>query len=267
MINKYRQAFRAIEEKIKSNKPLLNSILSIALLGSVVNDEELENLSDLDILIIFKTTSSGNIPIKNLDALREIHCDISVDYNFPISLLTHSIDDFEKYVSFEYLIHYALGSCIYPDPDFLKIIIDNILKNRNLTDSVRQSYCIYHLRHIRFNLLRKYVSLYNAENEKASKEFLKILIDKIIKITDLVLNYYNIWPKNKAEIVNNAKQILQVDTTALMELILIRNRWEEITNKEVIEFVPQGISYLYKIFDFILGDYNKSTPEENMSKL
>ena len=267
MTNNYKKAYQEIESKILSDTYLTKSVDLIALLGSVSDKEVSLGWSDLDVLVVLKTDKLGNIAIKNLKKLRMIALKISKTYSFPISILSHSIDDLEKYVSFEYLKHYSLGECTYPSRSYLKQKIEKILKSRNVDDLSRKAYCVYHIRHSRFNLLRKFVSLNACNTKNYKKDFAKLLIDKMIKVTDLALNYKNIWPKTKVGILSKAFQHLNVDTIPLRMAFDIREKWIEITDKEIDLFEDIGIKYIIDVSNLVLSDYQNSTPEERMSSI
>lgn len=262
--NQFQKAYLEIEKSILEDIKLKADIVAIALLGSAADGEESTKWSDLDVLVILKTDNLGNINIKSLDSLRQIAESISSKYTFPISILSHTVDDFENYVSFEYLKHYSFGNCTYPSTDFLMEKINNILANRDLSEKVRRGYCAYYMRHIRFNLLRKYVSNYTTKPD-STEEFAKLLIDKMIKVTDLALNYLDIWAKTKEEIYQKASKNLQIDTDTLKKALVLRKDWENISQSKLDKFIPLSLKYLNDCIDTVLTDYQFSTPEERMS--
>ena len=89
----------------------------------------------------------------------------------------------------------------------------------------------------------------------------------MIKVTDLALNYSDIWPRNKREILEKAKKNLTFDVSILNDALKMRTNWASITDKDAKKFISRGILYLYNIFDLFLGNNIKPTPEENMSLL
>ncbi len=264
MKSSFVKAYKEIESKILSDKELSKNVELIALLGSVADKEESSNWSDLDVLVVLKSDRLGNILLKDLDRLREICVEVSRQYSFPISILSHTMNDFESYVSFEYLKHYSMGKCSYPNPSFLKHKIDRILIKRKVDDKVRQAYCAYHMRHIRFNLLRKYVSLNESNSVNWIKEFVKLLIDKMIKVTDLALNFKNLWPESKQEILDTARTELKVDVGPLLMALEIRKGWSNVADAELSDFIPKGLEYLFDVINLVLGEYVEPTPEERM---
>lgn len=264
--NNFNKAYRETEKLIKTDDWLIKRVRVIALLGSASDKEISETWSDLDILLVIKNEPSGNIPFKVYEKTKDIVKKISSKYNFPISILPHTEDDFEKYVCFEYLIHYSMGTCTYTDSGALKRIIGKILRKRGVDEKVRRAYCVYHLRHIRFNLMRKYVLL-NEEDKHVIKEFGRLLIDKMIKVTDLVLNYHNIWAITKKEVYSKAKNHTKLNTPVLEKALLFRESWATVTYKEIESFIPTGINYIYEAMDLVLNGYLFPTPEENMARL
>lgn len=264
MANNFKKAYKQIESMILGDSSLLKSVNLIALLGSVANKEELIGWSDLDVLVVLKSDKLGNIPMNLLEKLQKISFKVSKKYKFPISILTHTINDFEKYVSFEYLKHYSFGQCTYPNATYLKKKIKGILNRREVNINHVRAYCVYHIRHIRFNLLRKYVSLNEFNSSNCKREFVKLLIDKMIKATDLALNYKDIWPRTKQEILNKSKTNLELDISPLVMALEISSKWLYITDKELELFESIGLRYFLDIIDLVLDDYQKSTPEERM---
>lgn len=268
-MSKYQEAYEKIEKSIKSDKELFRDIKIIALLGSASDKEESEGWSDLDILIVLAANPSGEININKLNKMKTIAEKISSQYVFPISLLPHTENDFKNYVCFEYLRHYSFGKVTYAQDSSLKNVIENILRQRNVSEKERRSYCLYHLRHIRFNYLRKYISLNNFNTKNAEKELSKLLIDKVIKVTDLALNYSGLWPKNKREIIILAEEKLNISNRQLLVLkkaFSIRKNWIKTSQKELSAFMPAGTKYLLSITSkYVDKESNRSTPEEKMT--
>ncbi|MEQ1500460.1 MAG: NUDIX domain-containing protein, partial [Parcubacteria group bacterium] len=96
-----------VTEKIKENKILFNSLFKFGIIGSANDDEFSPKWSDLDFMFILKADLYGNIETSVINELRKINSEISFIYpNLEISFLTHTYDDFQKYVAFEYLNHY-----------------------------------------------------------------------------------------------------------------------------------------------------------------
>lgn len=267
-MNKFLKAYSEIEGEIKADKKLLSNTKVIALLGSTVDEEQSNSWSDLDVLIILKTDKLGSISMSFINRLKKISEKVSKNYSFSISILPHTVDDFTNYVCFEYLRHYSEGMVTYPSAFFLKEMITKLLGKRGITERVRQSYCLYHLRHVRFNFIRKYASVNKYNLDEPSKKACMLLIDKMFKVTDLALNYYDIWPKKKQDILKEAKKNLGIDTSKLKKGLEMRAKWTEISEGDAKSFLQQGIKYLYEVIENILDkENNRSTPEENMSLL
>jgi predicted nucleotidyltransferase len=261
----FKRAYFGIEKQIKNDSELFTSIVSISLLGSAADGENVADWSDLDVLVILKTDTLGNISIGNLNRLQKIVNRASTKYDFPISILCHSLDDFHKYISFEYLKHYSFGLCTYPSSDYLERTINDILSKRDLSDKIRKAYCAYHTRHIRFNLLRKYVSA-DLSQHKTMLGFTKLLIDKMIKATDLSLNYINVWPKGKDDIYEKANRALGIDCSVLQKGLLLRKNWNQAPQADLATFTLEGLGYIETVSNIILKDYTHPTPEEYMSQ-
>lgn len=97
MSNDFMKAYQEAEKEILSDDKLSKFVDLIALLGSVADKESSEGWSDLDILVVLKSDELGNISIENLDRLRDIASNISKRHSFSVSILSHTVDDFEKY--------------------------------------------------------------------------------------------------------------------------------------------------------------------------
>lgn len=266
MKSKYREAYDTVEQAILNDKILKNNTRIVALLGSVADGEESSTWSDLDILIVLRANTLGTIDIEHHKRLRNICDKVSSQYPFEVSFLPHTEDDFEKYVCFEYLIHYSTGIATYPRKDSLRSMIFTILDARGVSEEERRSYCLYHLRHIRFNYFRKYVSTNQHNARQPSRKVCMLLIDKMLKVTDLLLNYYDKWPATKKEIVSFATEMNRVDTLPLKTAFSMRKRWEGVTEEEAEGFLGEGNKYLVSVIEYLLSkENNRSTPEELMT--
>ena len=129
----------------------------------------------------------------------------------------------------QYLEHYSFGKVLLPEND--KSFFDyikRILEKRNTSPKVRRRYCMYHLRHMRFNLIRKYVSLNQHNTPNLEKTFGKFLIDNILEATEWSLIYFDIWPKTKREVMSAATEKFgdKFDTLLLDKLLKIRKNWQ-----------------------------------------
>lgn len=267
-VNRFTRVYNRIEKAILNNSFLVDNVEVIALLGSISDKEACLGWSDLDILVILKSDDVGNIDKRLLRELKVISEKYSAQHDFPISILSHTIDDFENYVSFEYLKHYSQGWCTYPNENKLENLIIKILGERNLNDEVVKSYCLYHLRHIRFNLLRKYISWNRFNKNHPTLSFGKLLIDKMIKSSDLLLNLNGMWPQNKKAICNAVEKRYSehLPVYFLRKALKLRCQWANISKQCVKSFIPEGLAYIDKVMNFVFSKYKFSTPEERMSQ-
>lgn len=247
-----------VSEKVKSSSILSDSLLKFGLIGSANDGEFSSEWSDLDFMFILKTDKLGNIDISVLDELRKINSNISFKYsNIEISFLTHTYDDFEKYVAFEYLNHYKFTKFIIENDhlDFIKYI-DDLIKDRNLNLSIKVRYVVYHLRHFRFNLIRKVIS--TTDNKKA----LKLIIDKLIESMILYMSYnsrsvqgkfFRLDEVRKLDIDEKIKSIFGI---ALEK----RKNWENLSINP--EEINEWLKNFEEVASFILKDNIYNVPEE-----
>lgn len=258
----FRKAYGEAVGLILRDPVLRKKIEIIALLGSVAQNEAVEEWSDLDILLVSQCDQYGNIGRVCIDSIKGIAEVISVHYQFPVSFSVHTEDDLRNYVSFEYLVHYSFGECTYPASNALSNLISQILDQRDVPIRIRKRYCLYHLRHIRFNLIRHYVSINKFKTKSPLKDFAKLLIDQMLKIVDLYLNSLDLWPRTKEEIVNYAHGRLKVNLEPLSKALYIRKEWQTVSDKELSEFVQIGLAFVDSVMEFVLTEQSDSTPEE-----
>lgn len=259
--------FRALKEfkKIALNDKILRSEIElIALLGSAAGNEHIIGWSDLDILLLLKRDNAGNISFAAIKSLKRIGELLSKKYKLPISILPHTEDDFINYVCFEYLRHYSWGSVIYSKKENLQKFINGILRQREIKSHVRKRYCIYHLRHLRFNLLRKYIS----SNGHSSKKFGKLLIDNMIEASEWGLIFFNIWPKTKKDIIKYASVKFDghFHIKPLKRAMILRSKWQSVTDNEFKNFSSAGLKYISDLLGYMVKKYPHSTPEEYMNR-
>ena len=242
-------------EEIKSDRILVKEIEFVALLGSVAEDEAIKKYSDLDILLLLKTNKYGTIKTTVLLKLKDITAKLSSKYKVKISLLAHTYDDFINYVDIIYLKRYSLGRVIYPKNKLLVKEIHKIIrqKRRKNTNEVKDL-VIYNLRHARFNLLRKFVSLNRYNTNNYVRTFGRILIDNIFNICDWCLIYDNIWYKNKKGVVGNIYKEYNkaMFLEPLNEAYDLRKRWNEISNDKLEKFFVKGIGFVNEIIELII---------------
>ncbi|MBI5306734.1 nucleotidyltransferase domain-containing protein [Candidatus Wolfebacteria bacterium] len=195
------QALNKVVKLCRSKSELLNDIKFIALLGSVKDNEAVENYSDLDILFILESNQSGLIKKNVLEKLKTICEIVSKEYNIKISILPHSIYDFKTYVDFEYLTHYSWGKVFYGSATDFKRFFRKILKLKMTDEKQNAKVILFNLIHARFNFVRKYVSWNKYNTTDYHRALLKLCIDNIFEICDWCLIYNNYWAKTKKEIV------------------------------------------------------------------
>lgn len=249
---------KRIFNSIKSSDILFKNILKFGVTGSF-NDGEFSNgWSDLDYMFIIKSDNLGNINESILIKLRELHTKISLEYpNMEISFLTHTYDDFEKYVAFEYLNHYKVTNFLIENDlvNFQKYI-EKIIKERNIPDETKKRYAIYHLRHFRFNLLRKVVSTSD------DKHALKLIIDKLVETMILYMTYYGKSIQGKDSRLQAMNQ-LQIDNDIIdifREALDKRKVWKDV--KVNLGDIDKWIVNFERVLHFILKDNLYNTPEE-----
>lgn len=247
---------------INNNKDVGKDILKLGIVGSVNDGESVNGWSDLDFLFVIKSDNNGNISTGTLLKLREINNKLSFKYpNIEISFLTHTYDDFQKYVSFEYLENYKYASFGIENDDVNFVnYIEYLVKERALTNEIRKRYSIYHLRHYRFNLIRKVVS--GSDNKTA----LKMIVDKLTETMLLYGIYFDANVKGKNNRKNQLsklsidKEIIEIYTEALE----LRKAWGSVEpNKELIK---KWLDNFVKIENFLLKENGYDTPEELINK-
>ena len=152
--------------------------------------------------------------------------------------MTHTYDDFQKYVAFEYLNHYKFTRFIIENDsiDFPNYL-EKIVSNREVSAEIKIRYSVYHLRHFRFNLLGKVVS---TSNDKSA---LKLILDKLIETMILLLTYKDKTVKGK---YNRLAEIKKMDVDEniknIFEVALDkRKNWKNIkvARDEIVEWLKK----------------------------
>ena len=231
-----------------------DDILFIALLGSYQDGEAVENYSDLDILYVLKSNESGAIRRTVIESLREVCKEVSKNTPLEISMLTHTLFDFEKYVDFEYLTHYSWGRVLYGDEEKYKATLAKIA-GRKHSKEIRENLAYYNLTHARFNLFRKYVS-WNRFNKKDYKRALvKLFIDNLIEICDWALLYKDVYSKSKKEMADNFCMVFQdlAHKDLIHQVLQIRKEWNETVfdEKNISPFLEGCISLIEEVISCI----------------
>jgi len=248
--------FNQFIRKSTSDTILKQYIEIIALLGSARTKEAIRGYSDLDILLLIKCNRTGNINFNVINKLKKIVVDLSKLYNIRISLLTHTFNDLKYYVDPEYLIHYSWGKVVYTQGKNLGKEINKILKEKNFTKEDFKKIMIYNIRHGRFNIIRKFVSINECNTPDYYKSFSKELIDYIFELCDWALIYKNQWPRTKKELIEQfiKSYVKVVDVNILKRANFLRNHWFKIDNESLKHFIPLAIKFITKISDFLIEE-------------
>jgi len=253
------KTFNQFVKKSTADRKLRQFIEIIALVGSARTKEAIDGYSDLDILLLIKCSRTGNINFGIINKLRKIMADLSKLYNVKISLLTHTFNDLKYYVDIEYLIHYSWGKVAYTQGKNLKKEINKILRERNFTKEDLKKLIIYNIRHGRFNIIRKFVSLNEYNTVNYYKILGKELIDYIFELCEWALIYKNKWPQTKKSLIEQFTESYNkvANVNILKRTIFLRSQWPK-TDKEALKyFMPSAIKFITKVSDFLIKDYIK----------
>ena len=250
--------YSKVLEYISDDECVSDEVLKIGLVGSVNDDESVDTWSDLDILFILKCDATGNIKTSTLLRLRELNKKISSIFaDVEISFLTHTYDDLEKYVSFGYLENYKFAS-FDVDNDFINFTeyIDQIIEKRGIKNLIRKRYTIYHLRHFRFNLIRKVLLI------RDTKGAIKQIVDKIIETMILVSIYNDENIKGKKDRLSLIRELVddQDVLSIYEESFKNREQWAEISFVE--DDLGIWLDKFIKIENYLLEKHMEDTPEE-----
>ncbi len=248
MNNLFLKAFNHCLKEIKKDKELLKNIEYIGLLGSVREAEAILKYSDLDILIILKTGKNGYIDFPVIESLNKINIKISKKYkDIPISFLTHSFFDFEKYVVFDYLIHYSWADIVFGNKNTFKSRINKIISSKKPSKKNIRGLVGEYLLHSRFNLFRKLASC------KKDKNQIKLILDNIIEICNYQLISNNIFLDKKRDITQEfEKEFPNIEPKGFAKKSYeLRKNWnkEKIPQnfiKESIIFVNNCVNNIYE---------------------
>jgi len=253
------KTFNQFVERSTSDIKLKQFIEIIALVGSVRTKEAIHGYSDLDVLLLIKSDQRGTINFSIINKLKKIVAYLSKLYNVKISLLTHTFNDLKYYVDPEYLIHYSWGRVAYTRGKNLKKEINQILRAKNFTEEDLRKLIIHNVRHSRFNIVRKFVSLNEHNTTNYYKSLGKELIDYIFELCEWALIYNNKWPRTKKKMIKqfstNYNKV--ADISILKQAEFLRNQWSKINSKALKHFIPSTIKFITKISDFLIEDYIK----------
>jgi len=255
------QITKKIVSECLENSAIKSDLLFISLLGSSQTNEAIEGYSDLDILLVLKSSESGAIKESTLLELKKLSEEVSSDGNIEVSLLTHTVFDFEEYVDFNYLIHYSWGEVLYGSDEEYKKLFDVIVKKK-YSEKHRKELTYYNLIHARFNLVRQYVSWNKFNKEKYTQAILKLIIDKIIEICDWALVYRGIFKKTKREVLEDFNKNFRIEKYSHIpnQAIAIRANWSSynFTEGEFYEFIDESILFVQELIRIIYEEHTKN---------
>lgn len=261
MKNKRLQITERIVKECIENSEIKDELLFISLLGSSQTNEAVEGYSDLDILLVLKSNESGAIKESTLLELKRLSQKVSSDDNIEVSLLTHTVFDFEEYVDIEYLIHYSWGEVLFGSAKEYKKLFDTIVKKK-YSEKNRKELTYYNLIHARFNLIRQYVSWNKFNKEKYTQAILKLIIDKIIEICDWALVYRGIFKKTKKEVLEDFNNNFRIEKYSHIpnQAFEIRANWNsyDYTEKELYKFIDESILFVQELVRVVYEEHTKN---------
>jgi len=252
-------------DSILANKILFDRIFFIGLIGSLNSNEDVLSWSDVDILMIIDSDKDGNLSLEVLTRLREVHEKVQQKYpHMKISFLPHTIYDLDNYVCFEYLINYSYASCLFTktSSEYLKQLIQKILRGRKLSAEVMKRYSLYHLRHLRFNLIRRYV----CWNEDI-KGLGKLVIDNLIEATIFINAFNGNVEKSKIKSIETASKVIRDKKIlrVLNESYELRSKWDNIDDETILKYIPLALECLKLLLIKMNSLYPHQTAEELMN--
>jgi hypothetical protein len=256
MKNERGRLLKEIVSQCVENSAIKNELLFISLLGSSQTNEAVEGYSDLDILFIFRSNKYGTIQKSTLLELKKLSEKVSGknDNDIEVSLLAHTIFDFEEYVDFEYLIHYSWGKVLFGAKKSYKKLFDSII-SKKYSEKIRKDLMYYNLIHARFNLIRHYVSWNKFNKDKYVPIILKLIIDKVIEICDWALIYKGIFKKTKKEILENFSNNFQLGKYGHIpnQAYKIRANWNyyNFTEKELSKFIDESVLFVQELIEIV----------------
>lgn len=259
------QIYSKIENLIKNDKKICTKLTHFGMIGSVNDTEGVKTWSDLDILMIFDSDNLGNIDVDILMRLKEIHNTISSMYSdIEISFLPHTLDDLKNYVVFAYLEQYKFANITFNSSGVnLKDYINKIIEKRSITPEIYERYTIHHIRHLRFNLIRAVASW-----NKNDKPIAKLVIDRLVETGIYLCGYHGIYIQGKKERLNKIIKLVDNKEIANIyrEVVDLRTRWEDVTEKEAKNILIQGLNSLIKIENYLLSMHPGPVEEEYINK-
>ena len=258
------EAFNFIKDRVMNDAILVDNLIDIGTLGSVNDNEGVKDWSDLDILLVLRSDEFGNIGIEIINKLREIHNECVTTYSdLDVSLLPHTMYDFEKYVAYEYLRNYQFAT-IYSSKESVSFRdrLQKIIDDRNVSLEVQKRYAIYRARHLRFNLIRAIASWSGDDKPMA-----KLVIDRLIQSGIYITGFYGEYAQGKVDRLNMIKRL--IDNQEIIDIFErateLRFKWSEINESECDDIIKNGLSDLYKVENFLISKYPAAVPEEYMN--
>lgn len=248
-----------------ADKILFDRISFIGLIGSLNSSEDILSWSDVDVLMIIDSDKDGALSPEVLSKLKETHEKVQQKYpHMKISFLPHTIYDLDNYVCFEYLINYSYASCLFTrtSKEYLKQLIQKILKGRKLSAEVMKRYSLYHLRHLRFNLIRRYVC-WNEDIIGLGK----LIIDNLIEATIFINAFNGNIEKSKIKSIETASKVIRDKKVinVLNESYKLRSKWDNIDDETILKFIPSALECLELLLIKMNSLYPHQTAEELMN--
>lgn len=249
-------------EVITGDNGIKDNLRFVGLIGSLNSGEAVVGWSDIDLLLILDSDRDGNLPLDLISRLKAVYGQIHQKYpDATVSLLSHSLYDLKNYICFEYLINYSYADCLFTktDKEFLRNEINEILSDRKVSGEVMKRYSIYHLRHLRFNLIRKYICW-----SEGNKKLGKLVIDNLLEAAIFVTSFEGNVIKGKRETIEEANRIIDSEeiTELLNQAYKLRSEWGVIEEEKISNYLPLGLKCLDNILEIMNARYFKPTPEE-----
>lgn len=258
------EAFNFIKENVMGDALLMDNLIDIGTLGSINDNEGVKGWSDLDILMVLKSDELGNIDLDVIQRLREIHNEcVTIYSDLDVSLLPHTMYDFEKYVAYEYLRNYQFATIYYSKETVsFRDRLQKIIDDRGVSLEVQKRYAVYRARHLRFNLIRA-VASWRGNNKPVAK----LVIDRLIQSGIYITGFYGEYSQGKVDRLNMIKRL--IDDQEIINIFEratnLRFKWSEINESECKEIIKNGLSDLYKVENFLISKYPEAIPEEYMN--
>lgn len=261
MTNRRQQIIDRLVIECSDDVVIKSDLLFVALLGSTQTDEAVEGYSDLDVLFILKSDKSGGVNVNILRQLQIISEKLSRDNKVEISLLTHTVFDFEEYVDFEYLTHYSWGKVVFGSKEAYVGLFLPIIK-RKLSEKRRRNLIYYNLIHARFNFIRRYVSWNRFNKSEYTKAILKLTIDTVIEMCDWALIYRGIFNRTKLGIINGfANEFrLSVHQDIPSMAYEVRKNWlaNKFTESELHNFIDEAVLFIQELVRIIHEEHTSN---------